>query len=141
MTGQVRVYRGDAIAVSWNPERCIHTANCIRALPGVFDPRARPWIQLEGAVPEAIAGAVLRCPTGALHFERIDGAAGETASGQSTITVEPNGPLYVRGDVDIRDPAGGLIRQDTRLALCRCGHSASQPFCDLSHRRVGFVAP
>jgi CDGSH-type Zn-finger protein len=59
----------------------------------------------------------------------------------ATVTLVPNGPLYVRGDVEVRAANGQLIRRDTRLAFCRCGHSQHKPFCDNSHRNVGFVAP
>jgi CDGSH-type Zn-finger protein len=54
-------------------------------------------------------------------------------------TPRPNGPLFIRGRVRIIDPDGRLIREDTRLALCRCGASENKPFCDGSHRRVGFT--
>jgi CDGSH-type Zn-finger protein len=42
--------------------------------------------------------------------------------------------------MEIRDREGNVIRTDTRMALCRCGHSANKPFCDDSHYRVGFVS-
>jgi CDGSH-type Zn-finger protein len=51
----------------------------------------------------------------------------------------PNGPLFVRGLVRMVDEDGQLIREDTRLALCRCGASENKPFCDGSHRRIGFT--
>ena len=56
------------------------------------------------------------------------------------ITPTNNGPLRVEGDFDIQDPNGksfGLAGR-TVLSLCRCGHSANKPFCDGSHKRVGF---
>ena len=28
-----------------------------------------------------------------------------------------------------------------RIALCRCGESSSKPYCDVTHPKVGFVAP
>jgi CDGSH-type Zn-finger protein len=36
------------------------------------------------------------------------------------------------------DPDGNVIREDTRLALCRCGGSANKPFCDGTHLKIGF---
>jgi CDGSH-type Zn-finger protein len=51
----------------------------------------------------------------------------------------PNGPLIVRGDVDILDEQGDLVDPRRRtVALCRCGASAIRPFCDGSHKLVGF---
>jgi CDGSH-type Zn-finger protein len=51
-----------------------------------------------------------------------------------------NGPLRIEGDFEILDPQGkpfGLAGR-TRVSLCRCGHSANKPFCDGSHKTVGF---
>jgi CDGSH-type Zn-finger protein len=49
----------------------------------------------------------------------------------------PDGPLLVRGDLRNVDPeTGGVIAEETRVALCRCGKSDNQPFCDSSHRRT-----
>jgi CDGSH-type Zn-finger protein len=52
----------------------------------------------------------------------------------------PKGPLFLRGRIQIRDAEERLIREDTRVALCRCGASENKPFCDGSHRRIGFDA-
>jgi CDGSH-type Zn-finger protein/uncharacterized Fe-S cluster protein YjdI len=57
------------------------------------------------------------------------------------IRPEPNGPLSVRGNVEICAGTGRTIDRVSRARLCRCGQSASKPFCDNSHERVGFVAP
>jgi CDGSH-type Zn-finger protein len=56
------------------------------------------------------------------------------------ITVLHDGPLVVEGDFEIVDQEGksfGLAGR-TKLSLCRCGHSERKPFCDGSHKRVGF---
>jgi CDGSH-type Zn-finger protein len=56
------------------------------------------------------------------------------------ITPLTDGPLRVEGDFEIFDPAGkafGLAGR-TAISLCRCGHSENKPFCDGSHRRLGF---
>lgn len=136
--GVERVYRNDAIAVSWEPKLCIHAGYCFRGLPEVFQPQERPWVKVDAATADKIAEVVMTCPTGALHFERLDGGPQEPQPAETTINPRLNGPLYVRGHVRIVGPGGQLIREDTRLALCRCGHSANKPFCDGSHRRVGF---
>ena len=133
-----REYRNGEIVVHWEPRYCIHTGNCLRALPEVFDRDARPWVKVDGATADKIAEAVMLCPTGALHYERLDGGPQEAQPEQTTITERPNGPLYVRGNVRITGPDGTVIREATRVALCRCGHSENKPFCDLSHRKVGF---
>jgi CDGSH-type Zn-finger protein len=80
----------------------------------------------------------MTCPTGALHFERLDGGEQEPEPDETTVKVQVNGPLYLRGKVRIVGPGGHVIREDTRVALCRCGHSKNKPFCDGSHFRVRF---
>ena len=132
-------YRNDAIEVHWEPRFCIHSRSCIRRLGKVFDPSARPWIDVDAADPDEIAETILTCPTGALHFRRIDGGEQEAAAAETTVEARPNGPLFVRGRLRVVDADGQLIREDTRLALCRCGASENKPFCDGSHRRIGFT--
>ena len=138
--GVDRIYRNTRgeIAVSWEPKLCIHAGNCFRSLPEVFQPNSRPWIIVDAATADKIAEVVMTCPTGALHFERFDGGPQEPRPPETTINARHNGPLYVRGSVRITGPGGQLIREDTRVALCRCGRSENKPFCDGSHRRVGF---
>jgi uncharacterized Fe-S cluster protein YjdI/CDGSH-type Zn-finger protein len=137
--GPRRVYANDAIEVHWEPRLCIHTQNCVDGLGQVFDAKRRPWIDVDAAEPDAIAATILTCPTGALHFRRLDGGPQEEPQQETTLEPLPNGPLLVRGRVRIVDGDGRLIREDTRLALCRCGASANKPFCDGSHRRIGFT--
>jgi CDGSH-type Zn-finger protein/uncharacterized Fe-S cluster protein YjdI len=137
-SGVERVYRNDQIAVSWEPKLCIHAGNCFHRLPHVFQPQSQPWVLIDAASADEIAAVVMTCPTGALHFERLDGGLQEPQPEETTINARPNGPLYVHGRVRIMGPGGQLIREDTRAALCRCGNSENKPFCDGSHRRVGF---
>src|SRR5439155_3271306 len=80
-----RVYANDAIEVTWEPAFCIHAADCLRGLPDVFDPMRRPWIEVDRASPDQIAEVVQRCPTGALHFRRLDGGPQEPEPEETTI--------------------------------------------------------
>lgn len=51
----------------------------------------------------------------------------------------PDGPILVRGEVEIRDADGAVVpRRRSTVALCRCGASAIKPFCDGSHKAIGF---
>ena len=138
--GVEREYRSrqGEIVVYWEPKICNHTGNCFRGLPGVFQPQHRPWVSVNTESADKIAAVVMTCPTGALHFERFDGGPQEPQPEETTIDARPNGPLHVRGQVRIVGPGGQLIREDTRVALCRCGASENKPFCDGSHRRIGF---
>ena len=135
-----RVYRNERIAVHWNSSRCVHSERCMRGLPQVFQPDARPWVRVDEATADEIAAVVARCPSGALHVERLDGGTSEEPGEPAIIEPQPNGPLYISGPVRILDANGAVIREDTRMALCRCGHSRNKPFCDGSHETAGFQA-
>jgi CDGSH-type Zn-finger protein len=53
-----------------------------------------------------------------------------------------DGPYLVRGPVGLRDQDGRRIVATRRtIALCRCGNSRTRPFCDGTHRVIGFCAP
>jgi uncharacterized Fe-S cluster protein YjdI/CDGSH-type Zn-finger protein len=133
-----REYSTEKIRVQWYARRCIHSAACIRALPQVFNPAQRPWVTPENADADAVANAVLQCPTGALQFVRLDGGPEEAPPETVQIRAVKNGPYFVRGAVEMRDDNGDVIRNDTRFALCRCGQSKHLPFCDNTHRAIGF---
>ena len=57
-----------------------------------------------------------------------------------TITVRPNGPYRIRGPITMVDVDGNAfdLPGTEFVALCRCGHSKTKPFCDRTHREVGF---
>ena len=133
-----RTYDGAGITVEWRAERCIHTANCLRALPDVFDTSARPWIDVSQAEADAIAAAVRTCPSGALRYRGDDLPPDDGAGEPVTIDAQPNGPLFVRGPVLVTDHKDEPIVEEPRLALCRCGGSENKPFCDNTHSRIGW---
>jgi uncharacterized Fe-S cluster protein YjdI len=135
---KLHIYRGRDIVVTFDRQRCTHATECVRGLPAVFATGRRPWVQPDAATAEEVAAVVMRCPSGALHFERLDGGASEGAPPRNTITVCPDGPLYVHGAIELVTPDGDLLLEDTRVAFCRCGVSKSPPFCDRSHREIDF---
>src|SRR5207248_1782721 len=118
MAGQrdvTREYRTEGIAVSWDAAYCIHAANCVRGVPAAFNPRDRPWVHVDAASADEIARVIATCPTGALHFERLDDGPQESAPEATTVTVTRDGPLYLTGTIEVRDADGTIIRRDMRM--------------------------
>jgi len=59
----------------------------------------------------------------------------------TSITPYRDGPLIVRGPVELRTQEGRLIDPGREVfALCRCGKSRQMPFCDSSHKLAQFSA-
>jgi CDGSH-type Zn-finger protein len=59
------------------------------------------------------------------------------------IRCRPNGPLLVEGAIKVVDHEGNefpINPDKPAVALCRCGQSARKPFCDGTHKTVGFEA-
>ena len=141
--GASRTYASDRIEVTWEPRLCVHVGECFQRLPDVFDPWSRPWVRPDAADPDSVAEVVMRCPSGALHFRRLDGGPQEEdLSGEEVELVAlADGPMQVRGRAKLVDAEGQTIREDTRMVLCRCGSSRTKPLCDGTHRVVGFKDP
>lgn len=60
------------------------------------------------------------------------------SDGQVTITPMKDGPNLVQGNVRLLAADGKELEHKDPFALCRCGSSANKPFCDGSHRKIGF---
>jgi CDGSH-type Zn-finger protein/uncharacterized Fe-S cluster protein YjdI len=82
------------------------------------------------------------------HHEVSFAATGEPPTGQADmlevrggpLEIEPqqDGPLQVRGNLEITSGTGRVVSRLTQARLCRCGGSANKPFCDGTHLRNGF---
>lgn len=64
---------------------------------------------------------------------------------QVKITVRKNGPYRVDapdGGIELVDADGNVfdLAGRTAFSLCRCGASATSPFCDGTHAKIGFQA-
>jgi uncharacterized Fe-S cluster protein YjdI len=62
-------YTNGEITVVWQSGKCTHSANCVRHLSKVFQPKEQPWIKLENANSAEIISAVGKCPSGALSIK------------------------------------------------------------------------
>jgi len=61
--------------------------------------------------------------------------------GVLNITRTPNGPLEVQGHMEITTGTGHKIGRQSKAYLCRCGASKNKPYCDGSHKAIGFTDP
>ncbi|MEP6954685.1 MAG: CDGSH iron-sulfur domain-containing protein [Solirubrobacteraceae bacterium] len=60
-------------------------------------------------------------------------------SDRVVIKVRDHGPYKVTGPVTVVDAEGNeFALPEGPVALCRCGRSATKPFCDAAHRETGF---
>lgn len=64
----VKKYSNRDITVIWKPKTCIHSKKCWKELLQVFDPRNRPWVNMEGATTARIKKQINACPSGALSY-------------------------------------------------------------------------
>lgn len=132
-------YSNGEITIVWKPNQCIHSTNCFKGLPEVFDPRKRPWTTPENSTTERIIEQIKKCPSGALSYSH-NGENKETGEKQNNgfIEVAENGPLLFHGDIVIKEKNGNLLTRNNVTAFCRCGGSANKPFCDGSHKKIDF---
>jgi CDGSH-type Zn-finger protein/uncharacterized Fe-S cluster protein YjdI len=115
----------------------------------------RADIRLDGA--PAVSHRLTLCRCGASknkpfcdgsHHEVNFAASGEPPTGKADmlpvrdgpLAIDPltDGPLQVRGNMEIISGTGRVVARMESARLCRCGHSNTKPFCDGSHARVGF---
>ena len=136
---RLQVYEADALTVTFDPTLCIHSEECIRGLPHVFDPNQARWIRPDRAPAEQVAEVVARCPSGALRVRGPEGLA-VPGPGVTTVRVVGQGPLQLRGRLRIESDTGEVIAEMEAACLCRCGATGNPPFCDGSHERLGEVS-
>ncbi len=122
----VKKYTSEDIAITWKPGQCIHSALCWNGLKNVFDPKKRPWINMDGAATEKIIDQVKLCPSGALSFEYV------AKSTEDALEDE----IHDKGKIALKEPVRIDLIDGKSYAWCACGHSGKQPFCDGSHKKT-----
>ena len=140
----VQTYHTADITVTFDPNICIHSAVCLKSLPAVFDIKRSPWIHVDAASADQIMATIEQCPSGALQYELAEGGAVENngvvqqTEPSTTIRLTQNGPLMVKGQFVVINEDGASLETPQMVALCRCGATATPPFCDGSHQKIGF---
>ncbi|GHT64762.1 hypothetical protein FACS189451_12490 [Bacteroidia bacterium] len=131
-------YSNGEVTVVWKPYTCMHAKYCWKELPEVFNPNARPWINMAGSSTERIVQQVKRCPSGALSYFYNDPQR-ETADKETAevdIQALPGGPLMVTGNVSFTDENHNVANKSGKMSFCRCRQSKNFPYCDGSHAKV-----
>ena len=77
-------------------------------------------------------------PGAALGDNRLTTDAAQAPTDRLTITAVTDGPLQLRGPVEIRSKDGQTVYRGNKAKLCRCGASSNKPFCDGTHNTIGF---
>jgi CDGSH-type Zn-finger protein len=62
----------------------------------------------------------------------------DVRDGPLAIDPQLDGPLRVRGNLEITAGTGKVVARIKSAYLCRCGGSANKPFCDGTHAKIGF---
>lgn len=144
MAKETMKYSNGKVTVVWKPKSCLHSTLCWKELIEVFNPQARPWINIDGASTERIIEQVRKCPSGALSYFLNKDADHEPsnviAESASVLKVEvtPNGPYIINTECLIVHADGREETKSGKVALCRCGGSNNKPYCDGNHRKNGF---
>ena len=135
----VKEYATDEIVVEWEPRLCFHSDELRprRCRRSSIDDR-RPWVAVDAATADEVEAAVARCP-----------------SGRAAVAPTPALVRQARPPLDVRASAerpaarlaaacgslaadGNVLYEGERAALCRCGGSGNKPFCDGTHKKIGF---
>ena len=129
-----REYNKDNFTIVWEASKCIHAGVCVKSLPDVYDPQAKPWIKPANASVEELKKQIDQCPSGALSYYTKD----ENTPSEIKIHARKNGSLLVEGNLVIIKPDGSVEKREGRATFCRCGKSEKMPFCDGAHKHHSF---
>jgi CDGSH-type Zn-finger protein/uncharacterized Fe-S cluster protein YjdI len=147
-SGAIRYHRTDGVHDELAPP--VNLASIREAGPYAF----RGQLQIDGE-PVGYRATLCRCGASknkpfcdGSHHEVGFSATGEPPSGKTdmlavrdgmlAIDPEVNGPLSVRGNLEITSGTGRVVARVMSARLCRCGGSSCKPFCDGTHAKIGF---
>lgn len=120
---------GKDVTLWFDAKRCIHARFCVTNAPETFVANTEgDWLFPDNTDAAHLLHVAQQCPSGAIQIKRKTAGLDEIAPQVNTARVLENGPLAVHAEIIL----DGHI-DSTRRALCRCGKSASKPYCDGSH--------
>ena len=139
MAEKIKEYESEDLTVIWKPEKCIHSEICYKGLSDVFDPKERPWVNVNGAPDATIKAQIDKCPSGALSYRlKKDSMNTDDITDEQIVEVTKGGPLMVYGNIRVKHHDGSETSKHRVTAFCRCGASSNKPYCDGSHKAIDF---
>lgn len=133
----IKKYKKEDFTILWEPKKCIHAAVCVKKLPEVYDPQGKPWIKPENASIKELKIQIDACPSGALSYKEENSTIKNTNM-TTEVELMKNGPLLVKGIIEIKSHDGSIVKKEKMTAFCRCGASNNKPYCDGQHKQAGF---
>jgi CDGSH-type Zn-finger protein len=127
-------YEGDGLTLEDDLTLCTQAGYC-------GDRRENVWAMIlrsaDPEVRERIRTMSALCPSGRIRTRLPDAEPDEPDLPPSVAAIT-DGPLWVRGGVQVIAADGRPYEVRNRQTLCRCGHSGNKPFCDGTHNKIGF---
>jgi CDGSH-type Zn-finger protein len=135
---RARRFHGTDVVMTDDHSLCTHAGYCGDRFTNV-------WRMLgETADPDVRARLkrmVELCPSGTLAWAPDDDSNEVEPPFEPGVAISNDGPIWVRGGVPVVGPDGEVYEVRNRTTLCRCGRSDDKPFCDGSHKGIGFTDP
>ncbi|MGZ4149742.1 MAG: CDGSH iron-sulfur domain-containing protein [Actinomycetota bacterium] len=128
-------YRGDGLTLHDERTLCSTAGYCGDRFTNV-------WAMIgktdDPEIRERIRHMTRLCPSGRI-VTQPEGEGMEEPDFEPSIGAVKDGPFWVRGRIPVVGADGTPYEVRNRETLCRCGHSRNKPFCDGSHKDVGFA--
>ena len=132
---RVRVLEGDGVVLTDDISLCTHAGHCADRFTDVWEMIRRTS---DPEVRARLQHMVDLCPSGRIAHAATADAEPDEPEFEPSIAVIRDGPLWVRGGIPVESADGTTYEVRNRVTLCRCGRSSNKPFCDGTHKVVGF---
>ena len=132
---RVRVLKGDGVVLTDDVSLCTHAGHCADRFTDVWEMIRRTT---DPEVRARLQHMVDLCPSGRIAHAATADAEPDEPELEPSIAVIRDGPLWVRGRIPVESADGTTYEVRNRVTLCRCGRSSNKPFCDGTHKLVGF---
>ncbi|OUS08712.1 iron-binding protein [Rhodobacterales bacterium 52_120_T64] len=122
------------MVLSFDTKRCVHARLCVLGAPNVFLSGVEgQWIFPDKMETEALRTVAHSCPSGAVSYVPKRETQAEPAPEVNVVYLREDGPYAFKAPIIMDGEEAGF-----RATLCRCGASKNKPFCDGSHKDIGF---